>query len=986
MFTKSPNPLYSLLTLVFVGLFGANLHAQSPEKVRTIPGQYYVKISQKAAKSNTINAQDLEQLLTGAELEPVVKQEHILSFKQKNAAKAQKMSARGVEPLARTRDVYRMKMTESDLNIKTLRKLQQQGVIDYFEPVYIYETHEVPNDPEVRRSDFDPGELTAAMETMRFYGAWEKQKSDSSVVIAILDSGVNLDHIDLASKTWVNTAELTGEAGVDDDGNGFVDDIYGWDFFGGGDFSSPRDDNDPNIDASDHGAHVAGSAAAATNNGIGIAGAGYNARYMAVKLGGRQVPGVDGAERSIIRTLDGFIYALINGADVVNCSFGGGGYSQTIQNVVNDLADMGAVVVASAGNSGEPTVGYPSAYDNVISVGWAQANDMMSSGSNFGPRLDVVGVGSNIYSTTTGTITFGFSSGTSMSAPMVSGLAALLKSEHPDWSPQRIAIQIRSSARNIDDVNSFSYQNLLGGGMIDAERALGEPLPGLRLLGYRFENADGGKLGFDEPGKVVIDLINDGAAATIDFDTEFASVIWDISETNNLTGIQVGENEQITLELEATLKRTFNAETDIPGIILKITDNDVYNDTYTLRYDDLTFNTHSDNDIVMSYTANGIIGVANPNTGQGGVGFVPRNDSLIFGNLLYEGGLMLTTMPNDSTTTIAAAVRGATNGTFRRDFTLDDIVRFGFSEKEENTIQGRTSFGVKFGKRIPLRIDLNTFASVDEAYKRGIIFEYTLQNTSETDPINQLRLGLYNDWDIPPFDQNTTEWIPQDSILLVRSADERFPLVAVVPFDPIASVLSIDNGYAGEVDSLNFGLFDEDFFSNEEVVWSMTAEKKKPVVSTPTDISVVTASGPYTLEPNTTQKVTFAYVWGQTIEELRLNVWNMRAWYERYNDPTYTSVEEELVSDLPTSMELLPAYPNPFNPSTTLRFNLQQSGNVRLQVYDLQGRLVSTLREGRLAAGSYQVPFNATNLSSGIYLVRLQADGQSQLQKISLIK
>jgi hypothetical protein len=522
--------------------------------------------------------------------------------------------------------------------------------------------------------------------------------------------------------------------------------------------------------------------------------------------------------------------------------------------------------------------------------------------------------------------------------------------------------------------------------MIDAERALGEPLPGLRLLGYRFENADGGKLGFDEPGKVVIDLINDGAAATIDFDTEFASVIWDISETNNLTGIQVGENEQITLELEATLKRTFNAETVIPGIILKITDNDVYNDAYTLRYDDLTFNTHSDNDIVMSYTANGIIGVANPNTGQGGVGFVPRNDSLIFGNLLYEGGLMLTTMPNDSTTTIAAAVRGATNGTFRRDFTLDDIVRFGFSEKEENTIQGRTSFGVKFGKRIPLRIDLNTFASVDEAYKRGIIFEYTLQNTSETDPINQLRLGLYNDWDIPPFDQNTTEWIPQDSILLVRSADERFPLVAVVPFDPIASVLSIDNGYAGEVDSLNFGLFDEDFFSNEEVVWSMTAEKKKPVVSTPTDISVVTASGPYTLEPNTTQKVTFAYVWGQTIEELRLNVWNMRAWYERYNDPTYTSVEEELVSDLPTSMELLPAYPNPFNPSTTLRFNLQQSGNVRLQVYDLQGRLVSTLRKGRLAAGSYQVPFNATNLSSGIYLVRLQADGQSQLQKISLIK
>jgi subtilisin family serine protease len=286
--------------------------------------------------------------------------------------------------------------------------------------------------------------------------AWDVERGDTSVVIAIMDTGVDTTHPDLASKIWHNVDEIPGN-GLDDDGNGLIDDFEGWDF-GVGD-NDPKPEPTPDISGIDvgfHGTFCAGIAAAATNNGDGIAGAGWNCRIMPLKVSNPD----SGLTSSAIA--GAFVYAVDKGASVISMSFGGPG-DPGVPEFFQELVDMatysGALCVAAAGNDDDSTRVYPAACDNVLSVAATDFDNARATFSNWGPWVDVAAPGSAMWSTICQNYTFSdldqifyiflfgwdgvnpymYGDGTSFACPLTAGICGLVRTRYPYLTPQAVA-------------------------------------------------------------------------------------------------------------------------------------------------------------------------------------------------------------------------------------------------------------------------------------------------------------------------------------------------------------------------------------------------------------------------------------------------------------------------------------------------------------------------------------------------------------------
>ena len=269
----------------------------------------------------------------------------------------------------------------------------------------------------------------------------------------MIDSGVDWHHPDLAANIWTNPGESCpgcASDGVDNDGNGYVDDVHGWDFV--------NDDNDP-LDDHGHGTHVAGTIGASGSNGVGIAGVNWNVQIMPLKFIGANGQGTaDDAVRAIL-------YATRMGAVASNNSWGGEEFSQALEDAIADADAHGSLFVAAAGNSAkntDTTPDYPSGFDlpNVLTVGATDQNDVRAWFSNYGKQsVDLAAPGTNIYSTWPGGI-YRFSEGTSMAAPHVTGVAALAKAAFPLASAVGLKALI---LRTVDQNASFAGLSTTGG-------------------------------------------------------------------------------------------------------------------------------------------------------------------------------------------------------------------------------------------------------------------------------------------------------------------------------------------------------------------------------------------------------------------------------------------------------------------------------------------------------------------------------------------
>lgn len=319
------------------------------------------------------------------------------------------------------------------------------------------------NDPDIVRQKY--------LELIQVRQAWDLTTGSKEVVVAVIDTGVNIDHEDLRGNIWTNVREVP-ENGVDDDRNGYVDDVHGWDFV--------EDDADPSAEGDDdtlmHGTAVAGIIGAMGNNGIGIAGVTWEVRIMPLRMLGSDGTGSfeDGAEA--------VKYAVDMGADIINFSLAGTSSNESIARAVRRAYEAGVVSVAAVGNEGDnldETPYYPACLrsetaDWVIGVAATDNNDVETDFTNYGRSCaDIAAPGSEFYSlsrSAAGEQYIEAWDGTSAAAPVVSGIIALLKSRHPGLSPDDVRTALKLSVDPIRETLTGAGE--IGVGRVNAWRAL----------------------------------------------------------------------------------------------------------------------------------------------------------------------------------------------------------------------------------------------------------------------------------------------------------------------------------------------------------------------------------------------------------------------------------------------------------------------------------------------------------------------------------
>jgi subtilisin family serine protease len=342
--------------------------------------------------------------------------------------------------------------------------------------------------------------------------AWDWTFGSHDVLIGIVDSGVYWTHEDLQENIWVNEAELnsttyggntmtinwetgaiSGGNGYDDDGNGEIDDCLGWNHVYNNNQSYQSNPGN------DHGTHVAGCAAAVGDNGIGVSGSSMTASILVSTHRGSV------AGSTISNGYDGIMYCADTGADIINCSWGGPGNATTANYVVNYATDQGALVVGSAGNdtwSNDVHPSYPNDCTNALCVAATDQADEITYFSNWGTAIDVSAPGVNIKSTVIDGSGYASYQGTSMSSPIVSGLAALVMSVHPELCGLELKARLEMTTDDINDINP-DYAGLLGTGRVNAyQAAMYDLVPNLTIENFNFYENEGDGDGEPNPGEL----------------------------------------------------------------------------------------------------------------------------------------------------------------------------------------------------------------------------------------------------------------------------------------------------------------------------------------------------------------------------------------------------------------------------------------------------------------------------------------------------
>lgn len=331
-------------------------------------------------------------------------------------------------------NVQRMRIPAGESEVVLARLLASYStIVEFAEPDYRRSTRHIPNDPMFFQQ----------LDLMRIQmpTVWEATKGSRSVIVAVLDTGIDLDHPDLVNALWQNPGEFPGNS-VDDDHNGYVDDVAGYDFAGDGANPKPADEDGVPNDTLDHATHVSGTIVAQQNNNIGVSGIAPRCRVMPVRVLGGLLG--SGYSSDII---EGITYAVDNGAKVINMSLGGTSKSMGEFNALKYAWTHNVFIAAASGNSGDGRnpIEYPSAYPFTMSVGATDINDIIGYFSTFNAFVEVVAPGVDILSTVPDdTYAQTNWSGTSMATPHVSGLAALLYSQYPGIANWEVRAMLQS--------------------------------------------------------------------------------------------------------------------------------------------------------------------------------------------------------------------------------------------------------------------------------------------------------------------------------------------------------------------------------------------------------------------------------------------------------------------------------------------------------------------------------------------------------------
>ncbi|MDD3878235.1 MAG: S8 family serine peptidase [Bacteroidales bacterium] len=355
--------------------------------------------------------------------------------------------------------IYRIEFNATEQVDKLIMDLKNIRGVEYAHKNPINQLFYTPNDVHVNQWYMN---LIAA------YEAWNVNTGNALVKVAIVDDAVKISHPDLTSIIYTNPSEISDN--TDNDGNGFIDDINGWDV--------ANNDNNPEPPASHwmyglsdliftHGTHCSGIAGAATDNGVGVASIGFGISIIPVKCtkDNAAIP------LALDNGPEGIDYAIMAGADIISLSWGSAQNVQAVFDVVKAALDTGIIVVAAAGNDGNTSYMYPASIDGVISVGAITQNDVIASFSQRNDKVSLMAPGEQIWSTVRKDNGYAYLDGTSMATPMVAGLAGLMKSFNTTNTASIIIDCLLNSCDNIDSINPSTI-GLMGTGRINAHKAM----------------------------------------------------------------------------------------------------------------------------------------------------------------------------------------------------------------------------------------------------------------------------------------------------------------------------------------------------------------------------------------------------------------------------------------------------------------------------------------------------------------------------------
>ncbi len=854
------------------------------------------------------------------------------------------------------------------------KNLSRSDEINWAEPHFIHELTFEPNDYNYERQK--------NLHIIEAEKAWDVNKGDSSIVIAIIDTGVDWDHTDLSQNIWLNKNEIPNN-GIDDDNNGYVDDVRGWDFGG----INGIQDNNPDEDRADHGTHVAGIASAVTNNSYGISSIGYNCKIMVVKVSQDDIRDED-LVSLISHGYEGIKYAVDNGANVINCSWGRLGESNLGREIVEYALSKGCLIVASAGNSNEEQIISPASYKGVLSVGSTDNNDIKSEFSNYGINLDVLAPGNSVYSTWQND-TFNVNTGTSMSTPLVSGLAGLAIKQFPDYNPIQITQQIRVNTDKIYSINQ-EYEYLLGSGRINAFNSLvNKNSKSARISNWLF-NDNGNQNGVLEPNEngslelTIMNYLDDIENLKIEIINHNNKVLY------NADNIDLGSliaNASVKIVIEDFTINT-NAEiinTSEENFIIKYFANDYEDFEWISLNLGPSFYSQNNGVVALTVCSNGTIGYNDYPINLQGYGFryeYVNLSSLFTSSNLIESALIYGTSSNK----LVDAVRSDNPSIQNRDF--KPVVNFHFYDNDIiSGQQGKTIFNDEFAgeNKLGIETELNSFTFNNPPDNEYIILSYNFINRSG-EKIKDFYGGLFFDWNVARTDNVAYDLI--NNFVYQYSHREDYSRLKI-------GVCLLSAGDVGFYPINNFG--DElsfsirDGFSKEEK-WQALSGGIYNVQIGPSDVSYVLSAGPFDIKANDTVNIAFSISAENDINNLIDNIDSSKKMFKKLLG---NFVEEPQL--IPEVFKLEQNYPNPFNSTTTIKFEIpeifgsKRLVHVKIKLYDILGRYVdSILDEYFLPGSTYEVILDLNDislaLSSGVYLYRMEANNFVSTKKMILLK
>ena len=761
---------------------------------------------------------------------------------------------------------------------------------------------------------------------------WDVAQDASEIIIAIVDTGAKWNHEDLWQNIYLDPLELpgvtinwdTGEIvsdGVDYDENGYPNDVMGWDFSNWAGTPNPGNNNpfeDRTGSVWTHGTHVAGIAGAIGNNGIGITGVAMNVKLMNIKIK------PETQENKTLKKLQGILYAAEKGAHVINCSWSSPkGISNTEiylhEVVVNFATYQGSLVVASAGNTGNETnyagnepvdnVNYPAGATNAVAVGSTNSNDHRAGDSVYGSWLDLMAPGYNVLSTlyTTSGDDYVIMSGTSMAAPVVAGIAAMIKATHPTFTPLQIKQRLIETTDPLpQDIPGNSLYGMMGSGRVNALNAVIDgktshqlsqgsihwvSFPYLPIMSHDLETVLNNSFG--------------NTLLSISPDSNIKQISWNYGDPASLYWSTI---EQDWVNKNHVLDSRYGYKIQMPSSEDKIITVAGYQPDYWGNDSDLMVlpRSHTTTEIWLGY-------------------FMPQNEHPLYALQEIEPYLSMIKTQYWSLSKVYKQ-----NG---------DYFWAGLSNSE---------YRLSFEQGIVVILQ---YISLESLHFRWQVREEILDRYEH--PIAQ-----------------------------------HFDYEEQLDYIPIYITMS-DN--MKNYNNAELGLFINDVCYGAAVVYDDDIQILAYILEQEIDDNALIEFRYHEYGSRSSARVLSDYqVFDNQKKVYQTEKLNLSK-KEKFYMISFLDEIEQPDENTPIKTALFSNYPNPFNPSTTISYNLAESGNVKLDIYNIRGQLIKTLVNEQKEPGNYSIIWqgddkNGITVTSGFYFYRLETNTTKLVKKMLLIK